>query len=163
MSKKILLVCMLTLFSFLANGQNDSLLTITIVSNKSLPQMGLGANGKHYFVMSTNQDRRTLIELRKELYKDSMLVYFEELNVNHMKEIKLLKGRLKDRGDAIDAKNATIIELEQNYANAKQQKNNAEKNVDDLKGYIKRKRLGWWSSMAVGITGGILYIYSRIN
>lgn len=162
MSKKILLVFMM-LFSFLANGQNDSLLTITIVSNKSLPQMGLGANGKHYFVMSTNQDRRTLIELRKELYKDSMLVYFEELNVNHMKEIKLLKGRLKDRGDAIDAKNIIIRELEQNYADAKQQKNNAEKNVDDLKGYIKRKRLGWWSSMAVGITGGILYIYSRIN
>lgn len=162
MSKKILLVFMM-LFSFFAKGQNDSLLTITIVSNKSLPQMGLGANGKHYFVMSTNQDRRTLIELRKELYKDSMLVYFEELNVNHMKEIKLLKGRLKDRGDAIDAKNVTIIELERNYADAKQQKNNAEKNVDDLKGYIKRKRLGWWSSMAVGITGGILYIYSRIN
>ena len=162
MSKKILLVFMM-LFSFLAKGQNDSLLTITIVSNKSLPQMGLGANGKHYFVMSTNQDRRTLIELRKELYKDSMLVYFEELNVNHMKEIKLLKGRLKDRGDAIDAKNTTIIELERNYADAKQQKNNAEKNVDDLKGYIKRKRLGWWTAMAVGITGTILYIDSRIN
>jgi peptidoglycan hydrolase CwlO-like protein len=156
-------MCILVSLPFTMKGQGDSLLSVTIISKKPLPQIGLGADGKKYFVMSTNQDRRTLIELRKELFKDSMLVYYEELSVTQEKEIGLLKGRLKDRGNAIDEKNATIIELEKNFKDSEEKLKNSEKNVKDLNQYIKRQKVVRWFAFAVGITGAILYIDSKVN
>lgn len=157
------IICVCMMLSFGARGQADSLLNIAIMSKRPLPQIGMGTDGKKYFVMSTNQDKRTLIELRKELYKDSMLVYYEGLNVTNMREISLLKERLKDRGEVIDKNRLTIKALEENVQDHQSKMVICEKNNRDLKQYIRRKRAGWWFAMAIGVAGTALYIDQRLS
>lgn len=158
------LVLFLAIFLSMGSfAQSDSLLNIRIFEKKALPQIGIGTNGRKYFVMSTNQDRSTLIELRKAMFKDSLLVYYEGLNEINEREITLLKGRIKDQGDAIDNYRMTVHYLEENYEDANEQNENLRKNVADLKQYIRRKRLSWWLAMGVGVAGTVLFVREKIN
>lgn len=145
------------------NGQTDSLLTISIMNKKPLPQIGIGANGIKYFVMSVNQDKRTIMELRKDLYKDSLIEQYEMIMKSYGEEVSLLNGRLGDKDAIIADKNLIIWKLEENYEDMVLQLANCNKNVKDQQQYINRKKLGWWFAVGVGIAGSILYIDSVLE
>lgn len=149
--RKFLLFLMLVSIS--AMGQTDSILNVRISSKKPLPQIGLDLNGRKYFVMSTRQDKATLIELQKGLYADSLLEKLEQQQTNYVREIGLLKGKTVDQATTITLQAREIKNWERNFNDQVRISANLQKNVDSQTKYIRRKRLGWWTAMFVGAAG----------
>lgn len=153
-----LLLAFFMMMSMAVMGQGDTTLIIKASTRQDFPQIGLDLKGRKYFVMTTTQDKRSLIALQQGLYADSMLTRYEELVHTCDSTIAQLKGRVRDRGQTIDTQVQTIQMLERNFLDMRTQRDNSNKNVDDLKKQVKKQKLPMWAGITLGIIGVILIV-----